>query len=534
MLFQAIIERVRFALDTANLEELIAKGESSLVEFKVAPPRPSELAERLCGFANSSSGGMVVIGVADQSWEVVGVKSESDAIDIIMQASRLCRPPVPILPSQLETATLGGKKLVIVHIPPNNGTLYQAGGTYWLRRGTKTSPMDTAEVTSFLYQQGHLQWEIQPAFNAEPEDLDGDKVRAYLDHLANLTKRPPRLNDNTELLLKLKCLVRVNTATGEKFYTVSKSGDSSDEVIYPTNVGLLLFGYAPRYHLTQAEIVATYYQDTSGVRRYNDRKIITGTITEQIDQIESLLRFWTPIGAYVEGFHRVDEPALPLEALREAVVNAVVHRDYSLEGTAVRIFYYPDRVQIHNPGLLPGNITLERLRQGEAPSMPRNPILASTLKDMPGGYMERVGSGIRFMINQMLASDLPEPEFKEQGEFVVTFFKNREAATLGSTKSLAPTQSEQPLALTNTKVATNASVNLSEAIEAKVLAGSLSPSERRVMAMDFVRQNGSISHKQYRELTGVAETTAIRDLEALVENGSLRKIGSGPKRRYVQ
>lgn len=533
-------------MEAAVLEALISKGESNSVEFKVAPPRPSELAERLCGFANSHSGGIVVIGVADQSWEIMGVKSESDAIDIIMQASRLCRPPIPILPNQLETMSIRGKNLVIVSIPPNNGTLYQAGGTYWLRRGTKTSPMDTAEVTSFLYQQGHLHWEIQPAFNAELADLDKDKIQAYLDYLASLTKRPPRLSNYIELLLKLKCLVRVNLHTGEQFYTVSKSdaAENTTDAIYPTNAGLLLFGYAPKYHLTQAEIVATYYRDNSGVQRYTDRKTITGTIPEQIDQVESLLRLWTPVGAYVEGFHRVDEPALPLEALREAVVNAVVHRDYSLEGTAVRIFYYPDRIQIHNPGLLPGNISLERLRQGEAPSMPRNPIIASILKDMAGGYMERVGSGIRFMINQMLTLNLPEPEFKEQGEFVITFYKRPEAVTISDyskngNKFVAQTQSEQPNYAANVRTAYVDAGNLAEETSATASAKQVptnlfSSAERRQMAMEYVRQNGSISHKQYRELTGAAETTAIRDLEALIANGSLRKVGSGPKRRYVQ
>src|SRR5207249_8800551 len=118
---------------------------------------------------------------------------------------------------------------------------------------------------------------------------------------------------------------------------------------------------------------------------------------------------------------RIDEPEYPIDALREGIVNAIVHRDYSLEGQAVRIFYYPDRIEIHNPGLLLPGTTLEDLRQGKAVSNPRNLIIATVLRDFPGHYMERFGTGIRFMITQMHDFGLLDPEFQELGEFVVTF-----------------------------------------------------------------------------------------------------------------
>ncbi|HEX2911915.1 MAG TPA: ATP-binding protein [Chloroflexia bacterium] len=530
-------------MEVEALEALIQKGESYTVEFKVAPPRQSELAERLCGFANSKLGGMLLIGVRDKSWEIVGVKSEAAAIDTIVQASRMCKPPLPLHPNQIQVVEIRGKKLVLAHIPPNDGTLYQAGGVYWLRRGTLTSPMDTAEITNFLNRQGQLNWELQPVMEASfKEDLDMAKVQAYLDHLANITRRQPRITDFTELMLKLKCAVKVGSAG-----------------VYPTNAGLLLFGYAPRYMLTQAEIVATYYQDTSGINRFTDRKTLTGTLPEQIDQASELLRLWIPSAAHVEGFHRIDEPALPLEALREAVINAVVHRDYSQAGTAVRIFSYPDRIEIHNPGLLPGNILLEQLRHGEAPSLPRNPVIATVLKDLPGGYMERVGSGVRFMINQMLSLRLAEPEFKEQSdEFVVTFFKRKvsrgSVAEVGLGAFPVPTQSEIPLTINGAGGYANASeirkegsslsrsageaisttdIDLEEAL-LRIAPAAPTSEERRELAMRFVRAKGHITHKQYRALTGASETTAIRDLNALVASGALRKIGSGPSRRYVQ
>ncbi len=479
-------------MEIAALEMLIRNGESYTLEFKIAPPRLAELAERLCGFANSKLGGSLIIGVADVSWDIVGVKSVGDAVDALVQAARKCKPPVPFASSQPQVIDIKGKKLVLAQVPPNDGILYQAWGIYWLRRGTQTTAMDTEELMSFLYRQGTLHWELQSVSNAVLSDLNLEKVRDYMTRLTTTSGRPLRVTDPIELLLKLSCATK----------------SSQDTEIHPTNAGMLLFGYNSNLFLTQAQVVATFYQDANGVRGFTDRKFISGTIPEMIDEAASLLTRWTPIGGHIDGFRRIDEAELPLEALREAVVNAVVHRDYSIEGTAVRIFYYSDRVEIHNPGILPGGVTLEALRNGRAPSKPRNPVIASILKDLPGGYMERVGSGISFMIYQMREAGLPDPEFKEQDEFVVTFLRGHGEAKSTSTQ------------LTN------------EVPTAVVSQSGLTPLERRELALKFVRENGSITYKQYRALTGASETTAIRDLDALVESGAIQKVGKGPATRY--
>src|SRR5262245_13828262 len=126
------------------------------------------------------------------------------------------------------------------------------------------------------------------------------------------------------------------------------------------------------------------------------------------------------VGATIRGFFREDEPEYPYEALREAVVNAVVHRDYSRIGETVRLFMYEDRVEVRSPGALLPSITLADLVAMRVQSRRRNPVLAWYLRVMPG-YMERIGSGIRFMINEMRRMELPDPEFTEHQDFVVTF-----------------------------------------------------------------------------------------------------------------
>jgi len=110
-------------LDADEIRRLIAGGETAQVEFKVAPPRISDLAARLCGFANGE-GGAVVLGVADQSWEVIGVADTAAAIDALLQACRQCKPPVRLDPPQPTVTLIDGKVLVAAHLPPNDGTLH--------------------------------------------------------------------------------------------------------------------------------------------------------------------------------------------------------------------------------------------------------------------------------------------------------------------------------------------------------------------------------------------------------------------------
>src|SRR5216684_3087484 len=162
------------------------------------------------------------------------------------------------------------------------------------------------------------------------------------------------------------------------------------------------------------------FRETVGASRYADRKIVTGTLQDVIDGTESFLNRYIAVGARIEGWKRIDIPEYSLEVLREAIINAAVHRDYSKRGESIRVFYYPDRVEVHSPGLLLPGITVEQMERGEVESKLRNPILAGLLKDIPG-YMERLGSGIRFMLDETKHMGLPGPQFREMGEFMVTF-----------------------------------------------------------------------------------------------------------------
>lgn len=493
-------------MNPVALEALLQDGETQLVECKLAVPRLAELSQRLCGFANAL-GGFLIIGIADQTWEVMGLKRPQEAIDALLQAARLCKPAIQFDPSQPALIEVHGKRLVVAHIPPNSGQLYQAGGVCWARHGTYTVPMDVQEIEAFLYQRGTLVWEIRPVERATLADLDMERVEQYLAQRPSRTRDVGRLSNLEEVLLHLGCAALVQGEAGP--------------VVRPTNAGLLLFGLHPQEFLVGAEVICVLYRDTLGLYRYADRRVLHGTLTEQIDQAEAFFAQHVPIAARVEGFHRVEEPDYPLEALRELVVNAVAHRDYSLSGEAVRLFYYPDRIEVRNPGLLMPGIRLEELQRGKARSKPRNPLITTILRDLPGGYMERIGTGIAFVIQAMRALGRPDPEFREQGEFIVTLNK---APLPGEPTPVEPGRSSGDEVLA-TKGVPEERGALGEQPRTQ--------EERQQIALRYVHTYGSITSGIYRKMTGVGETTATRDLEALVEKGALRALGAKRGRYYL-
>ena len=460
-------------MNETTLRELIAGGETATVEFKIKAPRPAELAERICGMANTRSGGVIIFGVADETHEPVGVPEPSDAVDIALRAARMLKPPLPIADSIIQHWTLDGRKLVTLHIPANLGTLYQYNGAFLVRRGTHTVPLSLDEINAYLNAYGTSRWEIACAPRATLDDIDTQAVERHLSFRAERSRERQRYVEPADLLLSLEAATH----------------DPQNRAIRPTNAGLLMFGYDPQLQLPQSEVVCIKYADTVGVRSYVDRRNLCGTLPELINQASAFLKQFIRVGATIRGFFREDEPEYPYEALREAVVNAIVHRDYSRIGETVRVFMYADRVEVRSPGgLLPG-ITLEDLVSMRVRSVPRNPVLAGYLRDLPG-YMERIGSGIRFMVSEMRRIELPDPEFTEHQDFVVTF-RNGDRVD------------EQP-----------------------------GLNERQRIGLRIVREQGSISTPEYCAATGTPERTGLRDLQTLVAKGLLVVRGKKRGQRF--
>jgi len=489
-------------LNELALRRLIKGGETTTVEFKVATPRPVEMAERLCGMANAQ-GGMIIIGIEDEESRVVGVLDKRMAMtkDVILRAARqIMKPGLVLDPPEPEIYEIDGKQLVVATVPPNNGSVYQSGGVSWVRRGTHTVPLSVSELIEMANDRGLVHWELLPTRKAVMEDIDLEKVEAYLRQRFTRSRQAGRFENIEQVLIGMECAVVLE-----------------DGKVVPTNAGVLFFGHEPQMHIMQSEIDCVLFRGAMGASRYTDKKVITGTVQELIDGAETFLRSYMPVEGRIEGWKRIDIPEYPIEALREALVNAVVHRDYSRYGESIRAFYYADRIEIHSPGLLLPGVTVEQMERGEVQSRLRNPVLANLLRDVPG-YMERIGSGIRFMLDETRRMGLSAPQFRETSEFIVKFQNARISPTL------LPQEPQVSKTLWDEDEQLSA---LPTSIEEP------SDKEQRLeKAMLYVQEHGFITNSLYRNITGATDKRAFRDLELLVERGSLKRVGSKRGRQY--
>lgn len=227
-------------LSEMELKRLVTGGETNTVELKLAAPRAVDLAERLCGMANVR-GGIVIIGVEDSTHKIVGVPDERirETMDVILRAARqVIKPELVLDPPEPEVYLLGGKKLVVVSIPPTDGPVYQAGGIFWIRQGTQTRALSMAELSEMIYDRGLRDWELERAYNATMEDLDLEKVRAFIARRTASGRQSGRFKNIERALIGMRCAVEVGGRT-----------------IVPTNAGILFFGQSPQDHIPQSEVV---------------------------------------------------------------------------------------------------------------------------------------------------------------------------------------------------------------------------------------------------------------------------------------
>jgi ATP-dependent DNA helicase RecG len=453
----------------------------------------------------NAKGGIVIIGVEDATRKIVGVPDEriGETMDVILRAARqVIKPELVLDPSEPEVYVLAGKKLLVVTILPTDGPVYQAGGIFWIRQGTQTRALSMAELSEMIYDRGLRDWELEPAHNATMEDLDLEKVKAFIARRSVSDRQSSRFKNRERALIGMRCAVEV-----------------SGGAIVPTNAGMLFFGQSPQHHIPQSEVVCVLFRETVGASRYADRKIVTGTLQDLVDGTEAFLDRYIAVGARIEGWKRIDIPEHSIEVLREAVINAVVHRDYSRRGERVRVFYYPDRVEVHSPGLLLPGITVEQMERGEVQSKLRNPALAGLLSNIPG-YIEQIGSGIRFMLDETRRLELPAPQFREMNEFIVTFQK---APAL---RAPEPRSQYRGGTLWEEHEDSHPEIVVQDPRAEQV-------EKRLVQALQYVQEHGFITNGIYRQLTGVTDRTAHRDLEKLVERGRLKGSGQRAARRYV-
>ena len=262
----------------------------------------------------------------------------------------------------------------------------------------------------------------------------------------------------------------------------------------PTHAAVLLFGKQPQRFLITSEVKCMHFHGTEVSKPIPSYQIYRGTVFDLVDQATDFVmsKINRRVGTRALGPEAPVTYELPGEAVGEAIVNAVAHRDYA-SNASVQVMLFSDRLEVWNPGELPPPLTVEKLRLPHA-SLPRNPLLADPL--FLTRYVEKAGSGILDMISRCREAGLPAPEFRQDGGmFVQTLARDW----------------------------------LTEA-----LMDEMGLSERQRNGVVFVRRQGRITSREYQELTGTPARTASRDLDGLTAKGILRKVGRrGPSTHYV-
>lgn len=253
----------------------------------------------------------------------------------------------------------------------------------------------------------------------------------------------------------------------------------------PTNAAVLLFAERPQQFHRTAETKCIHCHGTEYRRPFASQQIYTGDLFEQADQARDfvLAKINRAVGTRVLSSTAPATYELPPDAVGEAIVNAIAHRDYH-SNASVEVRLFGDRLEVWNPGTLPGNLTPESLRT-DHPSVPFNPLIAESL--YLARYIEKAGSGTQAMIDLCREAGLPEPRFElRQGSFVLTLWRDW----------------------------------LTEEVDTPV-----DLNERQLAAVAHLKSMGRITSAEYQQLTSTTARTATRDLDNLVQRGVLLRVG---------
>ena len=396
----------------AEFLELVANGESSGVKFKRDVLQNHELAKELVALSNLE-GGMVVLGVDDDG-RIAGLTR--DRLDEWVMTA--CRDKIrPGIIPYFETIrnVQPGVDVAIVRVLRGfnvQSRWHDYRHTYYIRAGTQSREPTPEELSRLFQQRGAFRTERQPVSGSTIDDLDRRRLKDYFERVRQQDVPADddeagwrTLLENTEIMV-------------DDAATLS---------------GVLLFGIVPNRFLPQAGIDAAAFpgfeKDSAAKERGTLRGPLTplmdrdGAVLEAglVDQALEFIRRNTPMTANLEdGTRRIERPAYPDEAVREAVVNALVHRDYFLANSDVELAAYRDRLEIISPGRLPNGITPEHMRAGTRAA--RNQILKDVMRDY--GYPEHMGMGApRKIVRGMREHNGTDPDLVEEGErFIVRLF----------------------------------------------------------------------------------------------------------------
>ncbi len=451
-------------MTTADATRWIGHSESQTLEFKDSVNSPS-IVEAVCGMLNAT-GGVVVIGVADNG-SIIGVRdADVRAEEVDRSIRKNMSPPAPW---SVLSAEAGDKSVIVIDVPSGPRKPYVVNGRVFVRDGEVNRRATAHDINRLIEDRirSDEHWERQPAIGMSTTDLDTAEIETTIGQAVEAGRWDSSITTTEEVLRRLHLVIEDR----------------------PIQAAIVAFGtrvlpWYPQCSLRLARFMGVTKEE------FVDQRKMSGHAFLLLEEASQFLGKHLPVrGTFQSGqMRRQDRPLFPVLALREALVNALCHRDYSIAGGAVSIAIFDDRLEIGSTGTLPSGVTVADLKRDHF-SQPRNPLLADIFYRR--GLIELWGRGTQGIVGQCVEAGCPEPQFEERaGEFVVRF--------------LAP----------------DYAVSVPEGVE-------LSHRQARILGLFQATPKRSLREIRESVDPGLSDSTVRNDLNRLRELGLVEAVGVG-------
>jgi len=376
-------------LTAEEIKSIANSGEGYNVEFKLkVPGKVRELSEEVCAFANSE-GGFLLIGIDDKD-QIIGAAIDNPKRSAIQDSIRDISPALHV---DIFSVDIDGKSVWVIEVPSGKDKPYVLSGAIYVRESANTQKLTTAEeIRSFFQNSNRIYFDAVPCIKFDFEkELDNDTFN----------------------LFRTESAISGNISTHQILNNLQVFDDSG--VI--KNGGVLFFGKRPEITFHQAVTRCVRFKGKTKVHIIDD-KTYGGPLYQQYHQAETWIKDKLEVAYIIEGMGpRIEVWEIPLTVFKEAIINALSHRDYYEQGAVTMVEVYDDRVEISNPGGLLIGVKKDFGKK----SMTRNPLIFGLFTRM--SLVEQVASGIPRMRKAMKEAGLPEPTFTTDGGFFTVEFK---------------------------------------------------------------------------------------------------------------
>lgn len=450
-----------------------AESESSFLEFKREMPKNEQIIKTVIGFCNRY-GGKIVIGVDDDR-TIIGITD--DEVEKLMESLDRAiyeATAPPILPL-VYTRTIADKTILCIEVSKGmNKPYYRASeglehGVY-VRIGRHTMRANADLSEELKWQSRGITFDVLPVYQASvDQDLDAKKIQSFFQN----RKGRPDVNVTNQLLEAYEIIVKEHGK------------------VYPTAAGILMFGKNPQHFFSEGMVICTHFSGIEG-RDAIASKDCSGTLFEQYQEITAFILSRLYHSFKIKGFERQEALELPEIALREVLLNMLVHRNYHLKSPA-KIAIYDNRIEFFSPGDFPGPLDPNNLLEGM--SFLRNPAICRIFREAT--LIEKLGTGLIALFNSYLQMNLPSPQIVEGSSFVKCILPRNTPETMRA----------QP------------KVMLSDDLK---------------QVYDLFGVTGEVTMARVLDALGLPRSTAGRRLAALVQAKLISKKGTGRAARYVR